>query len=447
MMGGLCLLFIFVSISPASYLFSYAPGIQGLFVNILKFVPPAGILLLFSILIWVERRKGLQQILRTPLVSAIIVFETVTFLSSLGAVEPRLGLSRDFYYAITGPLIALVVFGGIRKWGDFRRFVELVFWTATAVSAYGILEFVLDRNPIFEEVFSAQNPLYAQFALEGTFGARIRSSVGHPVFLGAYLLMLIPLGWVLASEPRRSRTYRTMALSGVLCTIAALLLTFSRGAWGGIGVGMAVYSVLRVRTERKRPGVVATESGRIRQMAWIMAVVLVFVALVLNFDKISTTLMERGTLKQVRAFKTDPRGVAYAQAAGMVEDHPLLGIGTAHYRYLARHYGDYDDTPDNGYLRTLAENGILGLGSMIAVFAGLLKVLVRQARHKDDEEGGEAEFSSSLSVALAASFAGFFVDMVTSDALQFPLTRLTFWMLAGLTIAIDRKNQERLNKD
>jgi O-antigen ligase len=435
--SGLCLLFVFVSILPVTYLLSYAPGLRGLLVNALKFVPPAWILLLFATLAWIKGREGLKNIVRTHLVPSIIIFQVVVLVSSFGAAKPLLGLSRDFYYAITGPLVTLVVVGGFQGAGHLRRLVEVVFWTAVTVSVYGILEFILDRNPLFGMTFNAQNPFYAQFAQEGTFGARIRSSVGHPVFLGAYLLLIVPLGIALVSDSA-SKGYRILMTGGVLCIVAALLLTFSRGAWIGFGAGIAVYVGFWIWVERRWGAGRVTRVGGIKQVALVMAILVVFIALLLSFDKISTTVETRlrGMWGQAHAFKTDPRGVAYAQAAGIVADHPLLGIGTAHYRHLAKRYGDYDDTPDNGYLRALAENGVLGLGAMIAVFAGLLKALVRQAV-KGGGDGAEGdEFSSHLAAALAAGFAGFFVDMITCDALQFPLTRMTFWMLAGVAVRI-----------
>jgi O-antigen ligase len=227
---------------------------------------------------------------------------------------------------------------------------------------------------------------------------------------------------------------RALLIGGTLCVAGGLLLTFSRGAWVGVGAGAAVYGGLRVGIGGRRNPTASGSVLRFRDVVRAVVAVAVFITLLLSFDKVSKTLAERGTLEQMKAFKTDPRGVAYAQAAGMVMDHPLLGTGTAHYRYLAKRYGDYDGTPDNGYLRILAENGILGLGAMIAVFAALLKGLFRCVR-----EATGPDFRASLAAVLAASFSGFYVDMITCDALQFPLTRLTFWMLAGVAMSLGHR--------
>ena len=440
LLGGICLLFGFVSFLPVSYFFSYKPGVFGLFINTLKFFPPAGVILLFAILIWNECLEGLKGILCGPVVPSIIFFEIIVFISSLGAPEPLLGLSRDVFYLITGPILCLLVVGGVKESMHIRRLVEVMFWTGVVVSCYGIMEFVMNRNPFFEDVFNVENPLYAQF-ITGLHGARIISSVGHPVILGAYLIMIIPLGFVTVWE-YSSWTHRMLKICGVLCMVCALLLTFSRGAWVGFAAGMVVYAGLRTWIMPRRDSL--SLGHIVGKLALMVAIVAVFVAMILSFERVSSTLAGRETWQQIRGFKKDPRGVAYGQVADIVSDHPLLGVGTAHYRYLAKRYGDVDDdTPDNGYLRYLAENGILGLGAILVVFVGLFRTLLKQIGKGGNQKALGAGLSPDFIAGLVAGLSGFLVDLITCSALHIPLTRLTFWMLAGLSLAVVKITKNR----
>ena len=46
-----------------------------------------------------------------------------------------------------------------------------------------------------------------------------------------------------------------------------------------------------------------------------------------------------------------------------------------------------------------------------------------------------------LARAIVASVGGFMVDMLTCDALYFPLTRLTFWILVGVGMVLWQRTQ------
>ncbi len=87
------------------------------------------------------------------------------------------------------------------------------------------------------------------------------------------------------------------------------------------------------------------------------------------------------------------------------------------------------------HYRYLAENGILGLGAILAVFVGLFRTLLQQIGKGGNQKALGASLSPDFIAGLVAGLSGFFVDLITCSALHVPLTRLTFWMLAGLSLA------------
>ena len=83
-----------------------------------------------------------------------------------------------------------------------------------------------------------------------------------------------------------------------------------------------------------------------------------------------------------------------------------------------------------GAVKWLAENGTLGLCAALFVMAGLLRYLWQRAA----EEGVNWVTRERL-WAFIAAFTGFYVNMLSCSALYFPVTRIVFWIMAGVAVA------------
>ena len=152
-----------------------------------------------------------------------------------------------------------------------------------------------------------------------------------------------------------------------------------------------------------------------------------------SIDRVWSTLESRGTIGQIQTFKTDQRGIAYRQATAILVAQPLLGVGTGLYRFAGGRVRDWNDTPDNMYLRLLAEHGVAGFAAAVVLFAAIINV-IRDARQSLSTRGCWKE--ADLCLAVLAGIAGFLVDIVTCDALYFPLTRISFWIVVGLGLTV-----------
>ncbi|MCR4427923.1 MAG: O-antigen ligase family protein [Caldiserica bacterium] len=73
------------------------------------------------------------------------------------------------------------------------------------------------------------------------------STIGNPIFLGSYLLLLIPLPFTLLSEGKTIKNFFLVSLS--LFFLACLVLTGSRGAWLGF-VALLVFFLLSARGKK-----------------------------------------------------------------------------------------------------------------------------------------------------------------------------------------------------
>jgi hypothetical protein len=407
---GVCSLFCFVAFVPHRYVYSYDSGIVGQLINWVP-VLPVGVcfgLLLCAVL--AHRKKPIP--LQASVHIAIVVWIGLTMVSGLGSELPGYALQRDIYYALTG---VLMIFVARRAFAERHLLgVNVLVAPAALIGALCIYEFAVDTHPFWAGVFSSENVRYVQFAHDD-FGRRVLGTVGHPVYLGAFLVLILPLAlWIFFQAKGTRRVVAGVVVVGVF---AGLLLTFSRGAWLGAAIGGLIY--LRRRSSRQ---------------LWAAALAgCLLLALAFSIDRVWSTLESRGTIGQIQRFATDQRGIAYRQATAILAAQPLLGVGTGLYRFAGGRVGDWNDTPDNMYLRLLAEHGIAGLAAAIVLFAATINV-IHVARRSLSARGCVRE--ADLCLAVIAGLAGFLVDMITCDALYFPLTRVSFWIVSGLGLAV-----------
>lgn len=428
---GICFLLVTVPLVPYRYLI-LPDNVPSFFLPFLRYTPLLVSLALAAL--WAVWRWGgvVCHAKRTPLSGPVWVLFLAGAISSVGAENPGLSLSKEIYYFLTGGALCLVVADFYMETRRPEIPVLAFLITAYTVSAYGIFEFASGGSPIFHPVFSTENDIYTQLSPDPWFGRRIVSSIGHPVYVGAYLVLAIPVSlWAFFRSS--TRLLKAAYLTGTLVLFAALMLSFTRGAWAAGAAGVAVY--LRLR------GLQHT-----RYLLGVLAVAGICIVLLLSFGDVSEVFHERvrdAYDQYVLNFASTSRGKAFGHVAEMTARYPLLGVGTGMYRFKAYILGRTVvwpptlDTPDNMYLLWLAEHGALGLFAVGLFLVRLFRILAKAGADPADLEGRE------LSGAFAAGFAGFCVDMLTCSALYFPVTRVIFWMLAGLSVAATHPHTAR----
>ena len=321
--------------------------------------------------------------------------------------------------------------------------------TSVLVSAFGFAETFFGFHYLRETVFNANNPLMTQFSQ--ITNQRAISTIGNPIPLGSYLSLCCPF-LLFGFWNGKSRNKRIAAAGGFLLVICVLYLTFSRGAWIAFFV-----STLVVLIPHRRKYLIVWALG-----------ILIFAIATPKDGKLN----DRNLYTQyVENFHLSHRTKSFDIAVTIWASRPLLGVGLGEYGHLARPMGSENDIPDNMYLLTLAEVGILGLAVRLWMFFFLLRGLFRTYRLLDDRflalavqqknkrfvslgidlkhtfEGREIIHDRDLVLVFLASFVGFFVNMLSWDALYFPVTRIVFWLLAGLAfvhICNIKETSERL---
>ena len=260
---------------------------------------------------------------------------------------------------------------------------------------------------------------------------RAYSTFGHPNQFAAYLIVVIPVAFILAAQAGPGRWAWVAALA-VLS--AALICTFSRGAWLGALFGYGMTVVLAARWTRRTA---------FRAILLSLAVAALLAA---AFHFGPWPKLRAAAYARLNSYVTPGqddsahfRQVCMQTAVSMARKHFWLGFGAGEYDRNIRGY--FDETYyaweainkhlHNLYLQVLVETGVLGLASFLALLAYYLTVLARSGRVLP---GGWERLL--VGAALAASLA-FFVhnlfDVLTAYGRGLPLA-----LTLGLGLAVRR---------
>jgi O-antigen ligase len=334
-------------------------------------------------------------------------------------VDPAASVVRwgRFVVLWAGFLVAVpAALDGDRAW----RRAALCYLAAGAV--FGLLnysEYMLAPASLAREI--AANPtgfvIRNAFAFEG--GA---AGHGHEVGHFASFAILLGLGLVLSA---RARVERGLLIGLLVIATGALLISFTKSAWAGLGVGvMAFYW----RALRRTP----LGERVVRVVRWSWLPILVIVSLAAGFW-FALPAQTRGWLMQNFLFG-DVSGlqrlVLWKGALRLALDHPLVGVGLNSVRLVT---GD----PHNWWLELLAEGGPLALVCAAACFWRLWRVLAPgdSAVAHDVRMIRGAAAATVMSIAFQGLFeASFLWDFPT-------------WVALGLATAVAGWPAPRLTED
>jgi tetratricopeptide (TPR) repeat protein len=193
-------------------------------------------------------REQVGSFLRKPLVKPVLAFGAIYLLSAVFSIAPSLswwgsykrsqGVGAFLCYLI----LFLTAVSELRTRAQLKRLQYILLLASIPVSVYAILQRV-GMDPI---------PWSA-------IPMRSSGSMGNPIFLGGYLVMVIPLTFYQILEGLKERCHRVFIAScaiAALLQLAALFCTQSRGPVLGLAVAayfcVFIYLVLNRTREKGR---------------------------------------------------------------------------------------------------------------------------------------------------------------------------------------------------
>jgi O-antigen ligase len=348
--------------------------------------PPDGV---FAIVIAVALVTGRFNVDRVPLAVFSLVgsFIVLNILSAIEAIDPQIAAR---FMAITLYLCVFAIW--FTSYVDSeRRARQVVIAYIVPATLFGLLS-----------TLALFGPLPNGGVLLAYKGTRATGLFEDPNVYGPFM---IPAALILLQEmldPRLLRARMSIKLTAFLILTGATLFSYSRAAWVNFVVGVAV--LLAVLMMRRGGG----------RRALAMVVLLVVTTL-----GVAGTLAATGSLgfleerARIQTYDTQRFG---AQRTGieLAAEHPA-GIGPGQFELRA------PISTHSTYVRALAEQGVLGLAVIVALFLATLIYAGSNAIAGRDTYG-------IGSAALLAAWVGLLVNSFVVDTLHWR----HLWFVAAL---------------
>lgn len=276
------------------------------------------------------------------------------------------------------------------------------------ISAYGVIEYALGQNPLFQDQLSQSIPEPPQGV------HRAGSTLAHPVSFAAFLLQVMPFCGLVAYLGK-TKLQRLAGIGSLLLAALALLLTFSKGSWIVAMLFAAAGSYLLIRRLGKR---------RALLIFAVMAIATIVVALYFRHEIYSETTWRTGHDVEMRLTLWDA-------AISGISDHFIFGVGFGHAKealtgYLTPYWLHFLPKPvvDNNYLHIFLEEGILGLALWLGFLLTLVAAAIRLIK--------ESPIVRPLIACVLISILTISINGLTFEAMLIFPNSIMFWIAAGL---------------
>lgn len=331
-----------------------------------------------------------------------VVYASGTITSVTPGASLPVGLLTVFF-----TLFALVPINSVDSRSQLERMIKAVVLGGTAVSLYGIAQYVFR--------FGYQSEAWVDNSMFSAISFRVVSTLENPNMLGQYLVLMIPLGGAcLLNAQSKKERWIWLGCCGAMC--ACMLLTFSRGGWLALLCAGLVFALLI--------------SPRLLLLAPVALLALYFV--------LPDTIIQRFTsIGNLSDHSTSYRVFIWLGSLEMLADYWLCGIGpgTEAFNTVYPLYA-YDAivTPHshNLLLQIMADAGVCAL----IVFCVLLFCYFRHlfaALHREASKKGRL-----LQIAFASGAAGFMVQAMTDFSFYNYRVMFVFWAFLALGMVAAR---------
>jgi len=367
------------------------------------------------------RQPWLKQLLRDKLIWLIAAYGAWTLI--LAAIKPT-DLDAEVLAVVYNLRFLLFFLYGVLLTKLFdrdmliRKSLTAVLSVAAIVLFFGIVQYtVLPDDALVHVGYSPANGVFPAFFIDAKPDLeRVMSTLRDPNSLGSYIIIigLITLAFFLNKKASKQTTAGFLTLCG-LC----LLFTFSRSAWLGFILSVAVLGVLIYKK--------TVAAARTKQLALIGVSLLLVGASVLYAARGSYLVQNIILHADESTTSENPNELRtrfWQESINEVIDEPVgHGPGTAG---LVSIRNDVQGTVlnENYYLQIAHEVGLLGA----ILFLGILFA----AGFKLYQLVG----SSPLAAGLLASFVGLFITNFLVHIWSNEAVAYTWWGLVGLTVTV-----------
>lgn len=262
-----------------------------------------------------------------------------------------------------------------------ERAARWVMWPCAAALVAGLYSHLQRVTPLGLQIGALRvgDPIgwsNEHLALERTI-----ATFGNPDYLAAYLVAVLPLAlsWILQRERKG------LALAAWVVVALAMILTLTRAAWVGAGVGAIVWVGVMLREQPLR-----TVLRGVAVAAGLLAV-LVVGAVWRQAEKPGefTVLRRLGTFTDFQDLSFRTRLFFWGAAGRSLAASPIVGVGPGGFPAAARLHRDLEpvetrhpprtpENPHNQYLSVAVESGVPGVLLLLATLVLFVREGLRQ---------------------------------------------------------------------
>ncbi len=375
------------------------------------------VLAIWTLKIAIEKRLSITRIAIHP---SITFFLLILVTSTVLSINPTMSFFGNYkrYEGLTTWLAYFIILTATVNFVErekVARYLKFSLFVAMPISAYAMLQFF---GWDFLQ-FSSNTDLTRSF-----------STLGNPVFLGAYLVLIIPvsLGLFLMETTNKSYLY---AIAFVILFFT-LISTCTRAAWLGAISGIATFLVLSNWKFHKKK--------KVFLLIFITSLLFLSIFFLQINQRLPRVYSRIKSAFELSSGSVSKRFDLWQTAVSLTKKRPLFGWGIENFRDSAWPY-----RPDNPFgeapISTRPHNQLLYLGASVGVtglIAFLWLIYTMLARAMNGVRETENQRGQILSTAIVAAVVGYLVQ----EQFSFSLVEVTplFWLFIGLAVILGDKN-------
>jgi O-antigen ligase len=358
-------------------------------------------------------------------------FLATIFLSTIFGASPTVSFFGSFenQMGFLTHLCFLIVFVGVlagvgNQQKRLQNYFLAISITGLLVSVYAIVQF-FGSDPFLPI------SLYMFDSPEGKI-IRVISSLGHSNYLGNFLLYTTLVTASLAVTTQGS--VRRVFLIGTLLSLIAVIISGTRGAWLGLGIGLAFFFIYELQ-----PTIRAILVNRRKRLAYLTFGSLLFLTSlwVIGSNQYSNPIIARTRSTILEGFTGSGRTILWRDSLHLIPRYWLTGCGPEAFRKAFLPYKSKElaqlapqinnESPHNAYLDAMISFGLIG-GFLYFLFFGSSLYLLFQARRILADRKHKILASGLAASLIAVAMHNFFIFD------QIP-TGLYFFVFAALSQA------------
>lgn len=360
----------------------------------------------FGMLLLAADREAV--LIPSPLNVHISLYAVVVFWSLLTSVDFSGSLFRGIMFVAIAMFFYGVTSSGL-EW-HLNKLLWLMLAVCVGVSLYGI--FQAFHPELYGDIWSDTD-------MFPTITVRVYSTFGNPLFLGEYLLLLIPLicAMLISADNWKQRIACLIAvgIAGV-----CLILTYSRGCYLGLLFAAAVFLVLLDRRFLFL-GIIAVALCPL----YLPESVITRFASIGNMADSSSSYRVRiwlGSLAMLKDFGFCGVGPGYMAYNAIYPNYALHTVSAAH--------------SHNMFLQLLCDSGIAGLLVFLGLLVSFYRMMFTAIRHETDRR------ARVMQIGCVSAVSGFMVQSQFDYSFHEFSVTLLFFAFLGLGVLFTRMGKQ-----